>query len=325
MDTSTLTRLFRSIKGSPEDDIVKIAYNIISREKEKGHKNVANSLLKILESNVTAKREEHSLNPLTFSTPLNSRNNIPLVTKIDREELRHDMILSQEIEKKFLRIEKEYIARDRLLLSGLKPKQKIMFYGPPGCGKSMGAERLAWDIGLPFLRINFEVIISSFLGESLVNLRKVFDQVKTYPCVLLLDEFDFIAKSRDNKQDVGEMSRIVNVMLNLLEDYDSPGIIIATTNLKDSIDTAMFRRFDDVIEIKKPEIEEISQLCKNTLSAMKVSKSINFKLIAKKLVGFSASDIVKLTQNAGKTAVLEGGDTVTMEHLTYAINEYLSR
>lgn len=162
----------------------------------------------------------------------------------------------------------------------------------------MGAERLAWDIGLPFLRVNFETIVSSFLGESLANLRKVFDQIKDYPCVLLLDEFDFIAKSRDNKQDVGEMSRIVNVMLNLLEDYSSPGIVIATTNLKDSIDTAMFRRFDDVIEIKKPEIEQIVQLCKNTLSAMKTDKRINFKLISEKLIGFSASDIVKMTQDA---------------------------
>lgn len=200
-----------------------------------------------------------------------------------------------------------------------------MFYWPPGCGKSMWAERLAWDMGLPFLKVNFEVIVSSFLGESLTNLRKVFDQIKTYPCVLLLDEFDFIAKSRDYKQDVGEMGRIVNTMLNLLEDFNSPGIIIATTNLKDVIDSAMFRRFDDVVEIKRPEMEQIIQLFKTTLGAMKVDKGINFWSLVKKLDWLSASDIVKIAQNAGKTAVIDSNGIVTKAHITSAIEEYLAR
>lgn len=89
---------------------------------------MADSLLRILEANLAKKNRENSMSPLVFNTPFNTRSNIPLVTKIDREALRHDMILSQEIEEKFLRIEREFVARDRLLMNGLKPRQKIMLY-----------------------------------------------------------------------------------------------------------------------------------------------------------------------------------------------------
>ena len=162
------------------------------------------------------------------------------------------MVLPKLTETKIQRIEKEYVARERLAHFGLKPRQKILFYGSPGCGKSMSAERIAWNIGLPFLKVRFEAIISSYLGESATNLKKLFESVKNYPCVLLLDEFDFIAKARSSGQDVGEMHRVVNILLNLLEDYEAPGLLIATTNLEGALDKASFRRFDDIIEIPKP-------------------------------------------------------------------------
>lgn len=115
----------------------------------------------------------------------------------------------------------------------------------------MSAERIAWNLGLPLLKVRFDSLLSSYFGESASNLRMVFDYCKNEPVVLLLDECDFIAKSRTTAQDVGEVPRIVNMLLTLLDEYDAPGLVIATTNLKVSLDEALFRRFDDAF-IKSP-------------------------------------------------------------------------
>ena len=253
--------------------------------------------------------------------PTDKRNNIPLATSINHHDLRHEMILPDEIENKINRIEKEFSARERLASFGLKPKKKILLYGSPGCGKSMSAERIAWTIGLPFLKVRLDAIISSYLGESASNLKKLFDSLNGYPCVLLLDEFDYIAKTRGNMQDVGEMHRIVNILLNLLEDYNAPGILIATTNIEGTIDKAIFRRFDDIIEIPKPGKEEIVRLLKSTLSTIEIDTKVKLQIIAEKLENFSAALIVKVAQDAAKFSVIQGRKIVNQTDLTKAVEE----
>ena len=114
------------------------------------------------------------------------------------------MILNDQIENKLKCIEKEYAAKERLLAYNLSPKKKILLHGSPGCGKTLAAERLAWNLGLPLLKVRFDSLLSSYFGESAANLRSVFDYSKKEPVVLLLDECDFIAKSRTTSQDVGE-------------------------------------------------------------------------------------------------------------------------
>jgi len=155
------------------------------------------------------------------------------------------MVLRPEVEHRFARIEREYAARERLLAFGLKARKTILLYGPPGCGKSLGAKRLAWNTGLPLLKVNFDALISSYFGESATNLRSIFDVVKQEPCVFLLDECDFIARSRMNAKDIGEASRIVNSLLQLMEEFDAPGLLVATTNIESALDSAIFRRLDE--------------------------------------------------------------------------------
>lgn len=325
MKQNIYIRLFKTIYGSPTDDIVKVAYKIIDDEEKKGHTKLAKSLTEILNKNVKdnlekkEKNSEFSLNSL----PLSRRQNSPLATQLSRDELRHDMVLDPEVEKRLSRIEKEYVARERLAHSGLKPRQKILLYGPPGCGKSMGAERIAWNIGLPFLKVRFEAIISSYLGESANNLRAIFERVKDTPCVLLLDEFDFIAKSRTYGQDVGEMFRLVNMLLYLLDEYNAQGLLIATTNLEGSIDKAIFRRFDEVLLIPKPGSKEISKLLKSSLGSMNVSKEVSFPDFAKKMKNFSAAQVVKTAQDAAKISLISGQTVIHKTHLNAALSESL--
>lgn len=325
MNQDLLLRLFRSIEGDKNDDIVKVASLVIEDEEKKGHGKLADKLKSILDNKLIAnsklKGELRRLMPQGVSIPADKRHHLPLAVTIDREELRHQMVLPQYTEEKIDRIEKEYAAKERLALHGLKYRQKILFYGSPGCGKSMGAERIAWNLGLPFLKVRFDVIISSFLGETASNLTKLFDGLKDYPCVLLLDEFDIVGQTRGNRQDVGEMHRIVNMLLTLLEEYNSPGILIATTNLEGSLDEALFRRFDDIIEMPKPSKEEVLRLTKMTLSSIEKDKQIDWEGIGKKMVGFSAALVVKIANDAAKLAVIKNETVIMQYHLEQSLSE----
>lgn len=325
MNQDLMLRLFRSIEGDPNDDIVKVADAIIDSERKKGHGKLADRLTGILNRNVQStqslKGELKNIFGATIAIPTDNRKNIPLAVEISREELRHDMVLPKDIEAKIQRIEKEYVARERLAHFGLKPKRRILLHGAPGCGKSMSAERIAWNTGLPFLKVRFEAIISSYLGESAGNLKKLFDAIASYPCVLLLDEFDFIAKARGDKQDVGEMHRVVNILLNVLEDYNGPGIVIATTNLQGTIDPALFRRFDDIIELPKPGKVEIARILKNTLGAINVSKDVQWDELSENLLDYSAALIVKVAFDAAKIAVLSNKQEVEMSHFIQSMRE----
>ena len=326
MNQALLTRLFKSIEGDQNTPLIKVAYSIIEDEKGKGHISLANKLNTILQGSL-AKSTQHP--PLfkvvrenDYKVPVDRRYHLPLAINLDQEYLRHEMVLFPEVESKILRIEKEYLARERLAHHGLKPRKKILLYGSSGCGKSMAAERIAWDLGLPFYKVRFDSIISSYLGESASNLQKLFESINEFPCVLLLDEFDIIGKQRNTtSSDVGEIHRIVNILLGLLEEYDGEGILIATTNLEGSLDKALFRRFDDFIELPKPTEKEIIELLKISFSALKLYQNINLETFAKKMVGMSYAIVVKIANDAAKKAIINSHSEISLTDLNHAFDE----
>lgn len=329
MNQTLLTRLFKTIEGSKETPLVKVAFSIIEEEKKKGHLKLADRLNDILQDNLartkigapTLKVAKESI----YKVPVDRRYKLPLATHVEHEQLRHEMVLTPEVESKILRIEKEYLARERLAHHGLKPRKKILLYGSSGCGKSMAAERIAWDLGLPFYKVRFDSIISSYLGESASNLQSLFESIEDYPCVLLLDEFDIIGKQRDvTSNDVGEIHRIVNILLGLLEEYDGAGILIATTNLEGSLDKALFRRFDDFIELPKPTEKEIVELLKMSFSALRISKEINLEVYAKEMQGLSYAIVVKIANDAAKKAIINSNQLISVDDLDKALEENLA-
>lgn len=325
MNQDLLVRLFRSIDGEQSDDIVRVAGSIVDDERKKGHGKLADRLQAILEKNIKTnqsfKGELRNIFGGSVIIPTDKRSNIPLAAHVPTEFLRHEMVLSADVEEKIARIEKEFLARERLAHYGLKPRRRILLHGAPGCGKTMSAERIAWNIGLPFLKVKFEAVVSSYLGESASNLTKLFESIKNYPSVLLLDEFDFIAKSRDGKQDVGEMHRVVNILLNVLEDFNGPGLIIATTNLEGAIDKAIFRRFDDIIELPKPGQDEIRRILKSTLASIKSDKTVDWNQISEKLKDFSSAMVVKVATDAAKFSVIQGNGIISKPHFDLSLKE----
>ena len=325
MNQDLMIRLFRSIDGDKEDDVVKVASLIIEDEKKKGHEKLADKLKYILEKRISTSQsfrgELRKILPNGIIIPTDKRNNFPLAISIARDELRHEMVLPIETEEKIRRVEKEFAAKERLAHHGLQYRQKILIYGAPGCGKSMSAERIAWNLGLPFLKIRFDVIISSFLGETANNLTRLFDGIKEYPCVLLFDEFDVVGKTRTNNQDVGEMHRVVNILLTLLEEYNSQGILISTTNIENALDQALFRRFDDIIEMPMPSKEEILRLTKMTLSSIEKSIDIKWSSMADRMIGFSSALVVKVANDSAKLAVIGNEKVLQQQHIEKSLDE----
>lgn len=326
MKADLFKRLFKAIYSEDIVSLKKIANTIIQEERELGHGKLADSLEHI---SASEKPRFSSFSDKTLNSngtgvsalPTSKRDNSQLVSFVPRELLKHHMVLPKNVEERLESIEREYAAKERLGKYNLYPKKKILLHGSPGCGKTLSAERIAWNLGLPLLKVRFDALLSSYFGESASNLRAVFDYCKKEPVVLLLDECDFIAKSRITTQDVGEVPRIVNMLLTLLDEYNAPGLVIATTNLKIQLDEALFRRFDDVIEIPMPEIEERKELLKMTLSAIPVDASIDFHNLSEKMDGYSYANIVLTAQRAAKYSVLAGNKYVNNEYFEQAIDE----
>ncbi len=325
MNADIIKRLVRAIAEGSQSDLDRLAKRVVETERKTGHRKLAEELEAILgETGRRPNGNGHAVSerPGTLrELPQSRRHGEQLATLMPRDELEHDMVLPAATEERFARIECEFAARERLGVHGLRPRKTILLYGPPGCGKSLGAKRLAWNIGLPLMKVRFDVLISSYFGESALNLRSIFVAAKERPCVLLLDECDFIARSRVGNKDIGEAARIVNSLLQLMEEYDAPGLLVATTNVQSSLDEALFRRFDDVFCVPLPGPDEVERLLRMTLSAVSVDESIQWPDMVQQLSGASAAMVVKAARDAAKSAILKGKKTVTEAHLREAIEE----
>lgn len=180
-----------------------------------------------------------------------------------------DMVLAEAVRERLLRVVLEYSQREVLRVHSLRPARKLLFTGLPGVGKSMAAGALAKEVGLPMFRVELHGVIQSHLGETASKLAKVFDHVRMMPAVYLFDEFDAICADRSSLSDGSsagaEMRRVVNSLLQFIEDDRSESLIVAATNHAQMLDGAIFRRFDELIAFTLPTKVELSELVRRSL------------------------------------------------------------
>lgn len=296
-----IKKLLLSYQRGEDKKFREIAMDIIREERKKNHHALADQLQKIIDS--------QSFSPDKFSrlshmvTVPKDENEVPLIEIRKSKKYLSDVILSEENKNAIDEIIQEFWRSELLKSYNLRPKSKILFCGPPGCGKSLCAEAIAGELGLPIIYNRFDSIISSYLGDTSSDIRKVFDFGSKETWVMLFDEFDAIGKSRNDPNEHGELKRVVNSFLQIMDSFEGQSLIIACTNHESLLDKAIWRRFDEVIYFDKPMHEEIVLLVKKKTTSYP-KKELDFNKVAENMIGLSHAEIERICHESIKFCLL---------------------
>lgn len=206
---------------------------------------------------------------------------------------------------------------------GVEPTRSLLVYGPPGSGKTVTAHYIAQRLGLPLITARIDGLISSFLGTTARNIANLFEFANRYACVLLLDEFDALAKVRDDPHEIGEIKRVVNSLLQNLDVRRSYGITIAITNHDRLLDPAVWRRFETQVHIGEPDLAAREELIARFLRPIHAEAS-TLRIFAYCLAGRSGADLERVCVAAKRSLAL-GGEAHDAPALFRALSGVLAR
>lgn len=311
-NASQLLALITSHYEADDVHFGEIALQIAAVEAKAGHAILSRNITELVRTNKTPRLVPKHLTSL--NTDLSE-----YVTELSDPYALDSIVCSDEIRQKLERIIHEYIQRDLLYKHNLTNRSKILLTGPSGTGKTMTASILANELHIPLFVVRMERVITKYMGESSLKLAKVFESITSVRGVYLFDEFDAIGLQRGQENEVGEMRRILNTFLQLMERTESDSLIVAATNCGNLLDKALFRRFDDIIEYSLPSDEEIEILIHRCLYDFDSSK-VDVKRLLPMLKGMSHAEITTICRDAAKESLLNNTriDNVVM---TNAINQ----
>lgn len=285
--------LIRNHLNNDDTQFRKVALQISAVEARSGHAIVARTIQELLNQKKT------SLGTVRLVSK--NKDIDDLLLQVDTYDDMTSLVLCQELKEKLDRVIKEYLKKETLSKYGLANRRKLLLYGASGTGKTMTASVLAKEFNLPFFVVRTEKVVTKFMGETGQKLGRIFDFINDVPAVYLFDEFDAIGSQRGMDNEVGEQRRILNTFLQLLERDDSDSFIIAATNSIESIDKAMFRRFDDVIEYKLPDTEQRLALLREYLYT---AKDLDFSSAEPLFDGMSHAEIKMVCSDIFKESLL---------------------
>lgn len=296
-----------------------VALQVAAREAKAGHGKLAEELRDMIDaakSRTSPDGSEGKLIPL--ARPRGELANL-LTVSYPKSRLA-DMVLDADVADQLGRIMKEQRHHSRIREHGLSPRRKLLLVGPPGTGKTMTASVLAGELGIPLFSVRLDALITKFMGETAAKLRQVFDAINDVRGVYFFDEFDAIGSQRGLANDVGEIRRVLNSFLQMIEGDQSHSLIVAATNHAEILDYALFRRFDDVIEYRLPGATQATSLIKSRLRKFS-PRPFPLKAITASVEGLSYAEIGRAVDDAIKEAVMHDEDRVKVDVLIRALDE----
>lgn len=314
-----IIELLRSHISGDDRRFFAIAMQVAAHEAQQGHEKLAQELKSLIDK---AKEKQSAVQTQTsvvsFLQPKGDLAN--LLSAEYTETTFAQLTYSQALSERFQRIILEQRQQQALAKHGLHPRRKILLFGPPGTGKTITASALAGELKLPLFTIRLDGLITKFMGETASKLRVIFDAMKNTRAVYFFDEFDAIGGDRNLGNDVGEIRRVLNSFLQFMEQDRSDSLILAATNYVKLLDTALFRRFDDVIEYSLPDSHQVEMVIRNRLYSFKLKK-MNWKKIQEVAEGLSHAEITRACDEAAKQSILSDLSTVTEKLLLEALQE----
>lgn len=303
--------LIRSHLSDDQERFYTLALQVAAHEAQQGHAALAHDIREIVDKgrksrggNTLLKFPQDLAGMVLSETPI-----IPLSA----------LVIPDEFRERIQRIVHEYRQQEKLKKHGLSNRRKILLSGPPGTGKTLTARVLAHELRMPLHTIQVDKLVTKFMGETSAKLRQIFDLIRDEPGVYLFDEFDAIGGERSLENDVGEMRRVLNALLQFIEQDVSESLIIGATNNPALLDRALFRRFDDVLHYGLPDETSRRRLIENVLGSLK--GRLAWTPIQKQSEGLSHSEIDHACRDAIKETILADKQKVETKALLRTLRE----
>lgn len=316
-----LKQLFRAYREGDELAFRRAAQEIIEDEESKQHTALARDLRKIIAGGSSAAVQEGVTLP---APPVDREGEWPLAEIRHAEQAFPELVLSGDLLGRLQGLSEEVARWEELDRHLIPRRQRLLFYGPPGCGKTSAAEAIAGELGLPLLVIRLDAVVSSYLGETASNLHRVFDYARSGSWVLLFDEFDALGKARDDPSEHGEIKRVITAFLQMLDGFRGSSLLIAATNHEQLLDSALWRRFDEVLAFPKPTVHQLRKVLRMRLRGTRHS-GLDIEGAAASLKGLPHAAAEKAVWNARRYAVLDHRQDVESNDLVRAVSDVTSR
>ena len=310
-----LAQLAKAAINNDKSQVLQSLESIIAEEHQKNHRALAERLTSIIRNNGEQKRTGRVLQSGIAS----------LVVELTPDRDFSDIYLSETNRQLLADLKEEHLRGELLQTYGLSPRNRIMLLGAPGNGKTSLAEALAYELMLPLIVVRYEGLIGSFLGETANRLNKIFEYARERHCLLFFDEFDVIGKERGDRNETGEIKRIVSSLLLQIDALPSRTVIVVASNHASLIDSAAWRRFQVRLELKPPTVVAAERYLVDYQKKTKINFGVACRTIIKRLKPISYAELEDFCRDVLRKAVLHKLTTEASSITNQKITEWNSR